>query len=111
MNAKEVVVRVARLPGALTPVPIYAGEPPAPIDCAWLVISRVQPETFVLYFVGSRGEIHELLQFETLRIALDQAHAIAGFPQSEWTTCDSASPLLDDGMDIDALAALLSGSR
>jgi hypothetical protein len=53
------------------------------------------PETFVLYFLDATGTPQELLQYETLQIAVDQAYAIAGYPQQEWTTCDI--PVLDDG--------------
>jgi hypothetical protein len=76
----ERIVRLARLPLALTPVPIYAGEPPTPMDCDWLAISCVTDEdgdeSFILYFLDGGGRIREVLQFETLDIALDQAHAI-----------------------------------
>jgi hypothetical protein len=87
----ERIVRLARVPLALRPVPIYAGAPPEPIDCDWLVISSVTDDdrdgSFILYFVDRGGRARELLQFESLEIALDQAHAICGFAQSGWTIC------------------------
>jgi hypothetical protein len=48
------------------------------------------PKTFILYFLNENGEPQELLQFDTLEIALDQAHAICGFPH-----CDVS--VLEDG--------------
>lgn len=112
----ELLLRVARFPDELNPVPVYSGDPPAPIRCAWLVVTHVPegppatPETFLLYFLGQEGEIHECLQYETLEIAIDQAHAVAGLPRSAWIACDAAAPFPSgDRADVDALAALVAG--
>lgn len=97
----ERMIRLARLPSALRPVPIYTVDPPAPIPCEWLGIAHVNdgppadPETFLLYFLSEVGVVLEVLQYETLEIALDQAHAICGYPQNEWVMCDI--PVLDNG--------------
>ncbi len=72
-----------------------------PIACDWLGVAHVpdgpiaDPETFILYFLDENGEPQEALQFKTLDIALDQAHAICGYPQNGWTTCEI--PVLEDG--------------
>jgi hypothetical protein len=107
-DLKESMIRVAKLPAALRPVPIYAGDPPAPIPCEWLGVSHVNDgpsanaETFLLYFLDGSGEPQEVLQYETLEIAVDQAHAICGYPQREWARCDI--PVLDDGSyDVEEL--------
>jgi hypothetical protein len=107
---EERMIRVARLPTALRPVPIYSGDPPAPIPCEWLGVSHVNdgppasPETFILYFLDEGGVAREVLQYETLEIAVDQAHAICGYPQHEWATCEI--PVLEGGTyDVKELAS------
>lgn len=83
---------MVRLRDALKPVPIYDGNKVVPITLEWLAISRVAedqhgPETCVLYFLNAQGRPEEFLQFDSLEIAMDQAHAIAGVDQGEWRTC------------------------
>jgi hypothetical protein len=97
----ERMIRIARLPSALRPVSIYTGDPPAPISCEWLGVAHVNdgppadPETYILYFMDGRGVPQEMLQYDTLEIAVDQAHAICGFSQEGWSGCDIA--VRDDG--------------
>jgi hypothetical protein len=88
----ETFIRAARLPPELRPVPIYAGDPPKPINASWLALSRVPeraegPERYLLYFLSESGELLECLPFETLEIAVDQACAIAGLPKATWCSC------------------------
>ncbi len=49
----------------------------------------------MVYFLCDNGEILELLQFETLEIALDQAKWIAGIRHSDWIGCNVRVP--EDG--------------
>ena len=108
MRTEEVILRVARVPDGLKPIPIYTGDPPEPIRCAWLAISRSRgyprsdDEAFVLYFLGAEGTILEILQYETLDIALDQAHAIARIPQTGWTSHEAPLRLggQEDAVDV-----------
>ena len=74
------------------PLPIYSGDPPEPIAPDWLVITEslipgCVADTFLLYFLRENGEILEVLQWETLEIALDQADSIAGMRHSSWSRC------------------------
>ncbi len=92
-DPEEVIVRVARFPSTLRPLDILAGNPPKPIPCDWLAIARVtssgpdsQP-SLLLYFIDEHGMSRECLQYETLRIAVDQAHAICAFPKTAWVGC------------------------
>jgi hypothetical protein len=87
----EHLIRVARLPDSLRPLGIFAGDPPTPIPCEWLAIARVTfsaaDSSYILYFLDAQGAPCECLQYESLRIAMDQAHAICAFPRSGWTVC------------------------
>ena len=109
----ERIVRLARLPSALSPVPIYTGEPPRPIDCDWLALSCVtdndRDKTFILYFLDDGGRIRELLQFETLEIALDQVHDICGLAQTACKTC-SISMSDDEHFDVTELESVLASA-
>jgi len=87
-----------------------------PIPCEWLGIAHVgdgppaSPETFLLYFLDEVGVVQEMLQYETLEIAADQAHAICGLPQQEWASCDI--PVVEDGAyDVEALARAAHGAK
>ena len=97
----ERLVRVARLPLSLRPLPIFNGRTFEPISCEWLgigCVSRAPDDdqvSFLLYFLDEHGRWQEALPYETLQIALDQAHAVCGYGQDGWTTCDI--PACDDG--------------
>jgi hypothetical protein len=83
---------VARLRHELKPVPIYDGRDLAPIHVDWLAISHIPEdansrETFILYWLNGRGRPQEILEYDTLEIALDQAQTIAGINQDEWHSC------------------------
>ena len=94
-QAGETLVRFLRMPEHLQPVPIYA---PDPIRPDWLAIVFVPStpnsvvESFVLYFLDADGNDLEFLQFDTLEIALDQANAIAGVANGDWTQCSTPIP-------------------
>ena len=115
-DVDERMIRVARVPPTLQPLPIYRGDPPEPIRCEWLGISHVNDgspadaETFLLYFLDKVGVVQEALQYETLGIAVDQAHAICGYPQHEWVTCDI--PVLENGAyEVGALVMASGGAE
>lgn len=115
-DLEERLIRVVKLPSALRPVPIYTGDPPDPIPCAWLGVSHVNdgpfahPETFLLYFLDESGVPQEVLQYETLEIAVDQAHAICSYPQQEWARCDM--PVLDGGSyDVEELKSAVGSAK
>ena len=91
----DTLVRFLRMPDHLQPVPIYA---PDPIRPDWLAIVFVPSspnfvvESYVLYFLDADGNDLEFLPFDTLEIALDQARAIAGVADSDWTQCSTPIP-------------------
>ena len=101
----ENVIRHARLREELKPVPIFAGDPPEPINVHWIGISHSisktpqwsdARESYLVNFYGGDGQPLECLQFDTLDIALDQSHAIAGIERNEWGHCNVLVP--DDGI-------------
>jgi hypothetical protein len=57
----------------------------------WLAISYVDAPfdrgVCVLYFLSNSGYVYESLQYETLLIAMDQAHALTGIQRDEWNSC------------------------
>lgn len=98
---REILIRRARLGEHLKPLPIYSIDPSEPINADWAGITHCVHkiehrngffETFILYLFCSAGEDLELLQFDTLEIALDQANAIAGLQFSDWETCSIDIP-------------------
>src|SRR5262245_28356897 len=107
----ETFVRVVRLREELSPVPIYRGLDGEPIAAEWLAISEVrdhddEPSDFCLYLLDREGAPSECLQFETLDIALDQAHDIVGVARVEWLTCSVVhSGRASNPVDLTALRA------
>ena len=88
-SRETLLYRVALPPG--DHVGIYSGDPPEPLPADWVGITRVQAfgrETFILYFFTTTGEPLEFLQFETLRIALDQGWDLTGIPPAQWERCN-----------------------
>ena len=88
------IVRVAPIPSEAQPLRIWAGEPVAPIPAHWAAIALVptRPRAYILYLLGHAGEVLETLQYETMRIALDQAHAITGIADGDWRRCNVETP-------------------
>jgi hypothetical protein len=95
MDECERLVRVVRLRDDLKPVQIFMGEPPQAISPDWVGIThvrwteecRTEPhDSFDLSFRRDDGSEITWEQFETLRIALDQAKAIVGVKEEEWKT-------------------------
>ncbi len=90
-SIREIVVRRVQLRQDLKPVEIYVGDPPRPIDPDWVAITHATGEkgleSYNLVFFRFDGTPITWEQFDTLRIALDQAHAIVGVDWSEWTPC------------------------
>ncbi len=100
----ENVIRYVRLREELKPLPIFAGHPPEPINVDWVGISHSisktsqwtdARESYLVNFYAGDGELLECLQFDTLDIALDQSHAIAGIARNEWRNCNV--DVSDDG--------------
>ena len=59
----------------------------------WLAISHAMesgtlPETFVLYFLSTDGEVIEFIQRDSVEIALDEALSLTGLPHDCWVACD-----------------------
>ena len=101
----ETIVRYTRLRPALRPVEIYLADTLEPIDPDWVAIThafvpiegRVDAlEAFCMHFLTEIGEMLGHYQFDTLEIALDQAHAIAGIPLTDWRACHVERPEHDD---------------
>ena len=95
-DGDEFVVRYVRLRDDLKPVEIYMGDPLEPINPDWVAIthgvirSSRRPdgiEGFNLTFFMDDGSCLTHEQFETLEIAIDQAHAIVGIRPDEWALC------------------------
>jgi len=83
---------------ACHPLPIYSGRPPRPIEPDWLAIAESsapgpEPNSWLLYFLRNSGEILEVLQWESLEIALEHAASIAGVAKSAWSTCEVVVPV------------------
>jgi hypothetical protein len=96
VSDSETIVRFVRLRPELRPVPILGGDG-EPVQVDWIALTRslytvpgtVGPyEGYVLYLLTDAGEHSEVLQFDTLPIAIDQAHAILGIARDEWSPCD-----------------------
>jgi hypothetical protein len=87
MGWSEDVVRRAELHPELHPLPIFAGDPPEPINATSAAIVRRRDErgdSFALELYDPAGSLLEFLQFETLEITLDQAAAIIGVHPADW---------------------------
>ena len=69
-----------------------------PIEPDWVAISSAthpipgKPPSYILYFIGSSGDILEVLQWDTIQIALDQARQLANVDDSGWATCNLDVP-------------------
>jgi hypothetical protein len=85
----ERVIRFAKIPRAAHPLPIYS-DTLEPLPARWAAISICVSlrRAFVLYLLGETGSILESAQYETMRIALGQAHALLGLELSDWTSCE-----------------------
>ena len=87
---------VGPLRDELKPVEIYMDDPPQRINPDWVAIthgvirSSRRPdgiEGYNLSFLMDDGHCLTHVQFETLEIAIDQAHAIVGIRTDEWMPC------------------------
>lgn len=68
----------------------------------WLAISHcpesaTSPETFVLYFRRSEGEVVECIQRDSMEIAMDEALSLTGLAPDRWVACDVP---LDEGTSL-----------
>jgi hypothetical protein len=97
----ETIVRYTRLPAELRPVEIYPVDTLEPIDPDWVAITHAVSvregrtdfsEGYCMYFLTDDGRMLAYEQFDTLEIALDQANAIAGIPQTAWRECHVELP-------------------
>lgn len=87
-------MRRVRLDADQRPVPIYvsirdgqAQDDTQPIDPDWLGViewSEGDRDSYELIFYRDSGEWLERLQFDSLRIALDQAQGITGVRPEAW---------------------------
>ena len=91
---EEYVIRCAEVAPAAHPLPLFGGDPPAPMPARWVGLSLCPGPrpTYVLYLLDDGGEILEILQFESMRIALDQARALLAVDDDAWATCRIAVP-------------------
>jgi len=105
------IVRWLDRPRWKSPLPVWSGDPPAPIAADWAVItafpeSNVSPAVFVLEFLTQGGDVGGHFQFETLEIALDQAKAIAEIDPSAWQACEVRVPHSLAALSTEAFAAM-----
>jgi len=94
------VVRWLDGPNWKSPLPICAGDPPAPITPDWAAITVFDPSDAsaggaTLEFLTNTGEILGHFQFDTVEIAVDQAQDIAGIARADWRLSNVVLP--DDG--------------
>ena len=89
----EQVVRRADLHPGLQPIPMFAGDPPEPINASLATVVQRRDdnrgESFALELYDAAGTLLESLQFETLEIALDQAADIIGVQPADWRGADA----------------------
>jgi hypothetical protein len=81
---EEIVIRRVQLKEKHRPFEIHIGKP---VQVDWLAVTHATSkrlESFNLVFFRADGSPIDWAQFDTLEIALDQAHAIAGVELSEW---------------------------
>jgi hypothetical protein len=95
----ERLLRFVRLRPELLPLEVWVDG--APLEPDWLGITHsltphehraVPLESFNLCYFRDDGELLYWQQFETLEIALDQAHAVVGVEREEWRACDIEIP-------------------
>ncbi len=115
MNESEVCS--VRLRGDLLPLSIFDSDG-QPLRATRLIIDLVpvddaRREQYLLRFVGSDGEDLEVMQFDTLPIALDQAAAVVGVMPDEWVSTEHGKPLivLDGGRVQDLTGFYEEASR
>jgi hypothetical protein len=102
-TGNETLVRFVRLRDDLKPLPIYLD---GPISPDWIGITHCvgrwerrtdMSDDFIIYFMTDDGRDLEFEQYETLEIALDQAHGRYGIRKDEWVhtnqDVDWSSPL------------------
>ncbi|MEI7729064.1 MAG: hypothetical protein WCO56_05815 [Verrucomicrobiota bacterium] len=86
---KEIVIRRVRLKDEHRPFEIHIGQL---VEVDWLAVTHAtsnQRDSFNLVFFRFDGFVIDWVQYDTLAIALDQAHAIAGVEASEWEQCNA----------------------
>ena len=85
---EEVVIRRVWLKEMPRPFEIHVGKL---VQVDWLAVTHETSkrlESFNLVFFSADGSPIDWAQFDTLEIALDQAHAIVGVQSSEWEPCN-----------------------
>lgn len=110
-EARGQLVRRVRLDADQRPVPVYvsirdglAQDDTQPIDPDWLGViewSEGDRHSYELIFYQDSGEWLERLQFDSLRIALDQAQGITGVPPAEWEEASIEVPEVSDELRWD----------
>lgn len=90
----ERIIRVAAIPEDAHPLSVLSGDPPMPLPARWaaIAICPSSPPRYVLYLLGDSGEILEALQYESMRIALDQARALTRLRDASWSTSEIETP-------------------
>ena len=84
---RETVVRRVRLTEKHRPFEIDVGRLVQP---DWLAITHATGkniDSFNLVFFGGDGNPIDWVQYDSVEIALDQAHAMIGVERSEWESC------------------------
>ena len=80
---------------------IFSADSLEPIDPDWVAITRAVIgregrtdflDGFCMYFLTDDGRMLAYQQFDTLKIALDQANAIAAIPLADWSECHIELP-------------------
>jgi hypothetical protein len=97
-HTREFIVRHAAIHSWAHPLAIRSGaRPDEPIRPDWIAVTEVtaqgqEPHSWPMYFLTNDGEVLASFQWETLEVAMDQAHAIAGIPRATWCECRVAVP-------------------
>ena len=93
MTVSERLIRFVDYPADAGQPPILKEPLSGFVRPDWLAISHcpesaTSPETFVLYFLSTDGEVIECIQRDTLEIAMDEALSLTGLAHDRWAVCD-----------------------
>ena len=86
---REIMIRRVRVTENHKPFEIQIGRFVQP---AWLAITHAtgkNVESFNLVFFANDGSPIDWCQYDTLQIAMDQAHAMVGVERSAWERCNA----------------------
>lgn len=92
MEETERIIRIARIPDSAHPLPSGFWGDGVSVRAGWAAIAIVLQErhrvpNYHLYWLGDDGEMLDLLDYESMEIALDQARVQAHIQAGSWRKC------------------------